>query len=60
MKQNKQKTWSELKDFNCPKCGGELMKDIFNGETVGCACGFVVTQETRNLLVKRDHSENES
>lgn len=56
-KKHKHKTWSELKDIKCPNCKQTLMKDMFTGKLLGCACGFIVTEETKDLLVKRDHSD---
>lgn len=56
MRKKKEKTWRTLKDEKCPKCHEPLMKDMFDGKTLGCACGFIVTKATKDLLVDRDHS----
>lgn len=56
-KKKKRKTWWQLGDGNCPKCGVELTKGMFNDNVVGCQnCGFIITEETKDLLVKRDHT----
>lgn len=56
MRKAKKKTWSELKDENCPKCKEPLMTDMFTEKTLGCKCGFVITKTSKDLLVNRDHS----
>ena len=50
----KKKTWYQLKDEQCPKCGSTLMIDLFGSGTVGCACGFVIAENVKTLLVNRD------
>lgn len=48
--------WQELWIDACPNCGEKLMKDMFDGKTLGCSCGFIITDETKKLLEKRDKS----
>lgn len=55
MRKEKKKTWAELKSEKCPKCKDPLMSDMFEGKTLGCACGFVITKDTKDLLVNRDN-----
>lgn len=60
---SRKKTWKELKDSKCPKCGQPLEKGMFNDDYVACmteGCGFVIKDTTRDLLVKRDHSDETS
>ena len=57
-KDRKKKTWSELKDVKCPNCKQLLTKDLFEGKLLGCACGFIITEKVKDLLVKRDHSDD--
>lgn len=45
--------WEELQVNKCPNCKESLMKGMFGG-VVGCACGFVLTEETKDLLTNRD------
>lgn len=47
-------TWHQLGEEKCPKCSAGLMKDLFTGGFVGCACGFNLDVETKDILVKRD------
>lgn len=55
MKRKKKKSsWQELHDDKCPKCKAGLMKDLFTGGFVGCACGFNLDESTKDLLVDRD------
>lgn len=52
------KTWKELKDNNCPRCSEELSKGMFGGDFSGCqACGFVISDDSKDILVERDHNE---
>lgn len=58
-KRPKQKTWDKLKEEKCPKCGSPLTKGMFDNEHIQCAnaCGFVVRDDVKDLLVQRDHNE---
>ena len=50
----KKNSWHQLKDEKCPKCNSILMKDLFGQNFVGCACGFNLAEQTKNLLTNRD------
>lgn len=54
MKKKRKKTWEELQENKCPKCGAPLQKDMLGLNLVGCQCGFLLQEETKDLLVKRD------
>lgn len=56
-RKQKKSSWHELKDEKCPKCKGTLMNDLFTSGTSGCSCGFYVTKDVKDLLVKRDSDE---
>lgn len=44
--------WEHLRDDRCPKCAGELEKDL-NTQTYVCIedCGFKITIERKNEIV---------
>lgn len=54
MRKPTKNTWHQLKDEKCPKCGAGLMRNMFVKNYTGCACGFNLDDNTKNLLVKRD------
>lgn len=57
-RKKKQKTWWQLKDSKCPTCGIELNKGMFNSSFTGCQnCGFIIEDNIKDLLIKRDHNE---
>lgn len=49
----KKKTWHSLKDEKCPRCGKPLQKSMLLN-LVGCDCGFILEESTKNVLVERD------
>ena len=57
MKKQKKKTWHSLKEEKCPKCGATLMRDLYGNGLVGCACGFVLEENVKNIIVKRDYND---
>lgn len=58
-KKKKYKTWSELKHSKCPTCKTDLQKGMFNDPYTACPhCGFTIKDETKDLLVERDHNES--
>jgi len=50
----KKNSWHQLKEEKCPKCNSILMKDLFEQKFVGCACGFNLANQTKELLNNRD------
>ena len=58
MKKPKFKPWRELKHNKCPNCKHDLQKGMFEDPYTACPnCGFTIKDETKDLLVERDHSE---
>ena len=57
MRKQKKKTWHQLKDDKCPKCNGTLMRDLYGDGLVGCSCGFVLEEHTKDILVERDNEK---
>lgn len=57
-KKQKFKTWKELADNKCPSCKTELQKGMFEDPYTACQnCGFLIMDETKKVLVERDHTE---
>ncbi len=57
---SRRKTWRELKDNKCPNCKTELSKGMFDTEYSTCEhCGFVIKDSTKDLLITRDHSNDD-
>lgn len=56
-RKKKKGTWHQLQEEKCPKCNGGLMKDLFTGGFVGCACGFTLDEKTKDILVERDKEQ---
>lgn len=59
---SRKKTWETLKDNNCPKCKQPLEKGMFDNNYTSCMtenCGFGITDNTKELLVNRDHKTQE-
>jgi|ETN02SMinimDraft_2_1059926.scaffolds.fasta_scaffold119112_3 hypothetical protein len=53
-RKKKKKTWHQLKDDKCPKCNQTLMRDLYGGGLLGCACSFILEEHTKDILVERD------
>lgn len=59
MRKEKKKTWHTLKDEKCPQCSAPLTKGMFDIDYIQCgnACGFIVKDDVKKLLVNRDHMD---
>lgn len=53
-KKVKKNSWHQLQDEKCPKCGGNLMRDLFEKGKVGCVCSFNLKEDVKKTLVARD------
>jgi len=51
----KKKSWHQLREEKCPKCGATLMRDLFGEGYIGCSCGFNLNSEVKNILIARDN-----
>lgn len=54
----KKKSWHQLAQEKCPKCGSALMTSLFGEGTTGCSCGFKLDKKTKDFLVNRDKQES--
>lgn len=55
-RRDKDRAWKSLKDEKCPRCGKPFTMNMFDSTIVNCSCDFTLKKETKDIIVKRDHT----